>query len=278
MSATQTWRYAFLAISISAAALTIAVSKNTKSNSIFTEKENRIVALKHYRIELYKTLSSGEYVDFLNRVAMHKIYNLGKKCNIGWKFLNEFNDNYLSDVTINARHEIINFSSEYDFINLSCNDFNKYVHECKVHHCNWSSIWLENWVKQFDEGENKQKTVRAAPQPATGQTTSSPQQRFESPLTTGGACLREEVASSFIASIGFCVEGRDAAGANEDDEGVVSVTMSEGNVYQYSGVERSVFDKFVSAPSKGRFFNAEIKPHYPCRWISGPRHSPRNCP
>ena len=46
------------------------------------------------------------------------------------------------------------------------------------------------------------------------------------------------------------------------------VTFVTGRRYIYAGVPVQVFDAFRSAPSRGLFFNREIRDNYACREIS----------
>lgn len=43
---------------------------------------------------------------------------------------------------------------------------------------------------------------------------------------------------------------------------VLTVTFVTGRRYVYTEVPREVFESFVTAPSKGTFFNAEIRDAY----------------
>jgi hypothetical protein len=64
--------------------------------------------------------------------------------------------------------------------------------------------------------------------------------------------LREPVASSMIASVGY----------DEECE-VLEVEFASGAVYRYLGVSEEVFDRFLAARSKGTYFNRHIKDAYP---------------
>lgn len=66
------------------------------------------------------------------------------------------------------------------------------------------------------------------------------------------AFARTEVTSSFIASIGY-----------DDTEATLEVEMIRGAVYHYFGVPKRIYFDMLSAPSKGQYFNAYIKGHYP---------------
>jgi len=59
------------------------------------------------------------------------------------------------------------------------------------------------------------------------------------------------VDSVSIEAIGYDVDSQE-----------LHVRFVSGETYMYSGVPSNVFDAFVSAPSKGSYFNREIKPAY----------------
>lgn len=64
--------------------------------------------------------------------------------------------------------------------------------------------------------------------------------------------LRERVSSSSVTSIGY-----------DADTETLEVEFVTGRVYSYRGVEEEVHEAFMSAPSKGQFFNEHIKDAYP---------------
>ncbi len=57
---------------------------------------------------------------------------------------------------------------------------------------------------------------------------------------------RTPVESSLLKSVGF-------------EDGVLEAELQTGQVYRYSGVERTTFDALLAAPSVGAFFNAHVK-------------------
>lgn len=59
---------------------------------------------------------------------------------------------------------------------------------------------------------------------------------------------RQPVTSSNIKSVG-----------HDDLNAVLEVEFNTGRVYRYSGVSRFVFNDFLGAPSKGRYFHSQIK-------------------
>lgn len=63
---------------------------------------------------------------------------------------------------------------------------------------------------------------------------------------------RINVTSSNIRSIGYDPKAQ-----------ALEVEFKSGSLYRYSGVPASVYDTFVAAPSKGRFFDSRIKDRYP---------------
>jgi hypothetical protein len=63
---------------------------------------------------------------------------------------------------------------------------------------------------------------------------------------------RSPVVSSDLLSVGYSDEGQ-----------VLEVEFVKGGVYQYYGVPRSEYENLLTAPSIGRFFNANIKKSYP---------------
>ena len=61
------------------------------------------------------------------------------------------------------------------------------------------------------------------------------------------------VTSSWIAEIGY------------DDAHEVYVELIDGGTYVYEQVPQVIWRAFAAAESKGRFVNAVLKPHFPCR-------------
>ena len=58
----------------------------------------------------------------------------------------------------------------------------------------------------------------------------------------------ERVTSSNIAAIAY-----------DDSSSTLGVKFNSGSEYHYFSVPRSVFDAFRRAPSKGQFFDTEVK-------------------
>lgn len=67
---------------------------------------------------------------------------------------------------------------------------------------------------------------------------------------------RVRVDSSNIRSIGYDVQRQ-----------ILEIEFTNGGIYQYDGVPKSVYDRFMSSPSKGRFFSAHIRDKYLTRKI-----------
>ena len=63
--------------------------------------------------------------------------------------------------------------------------------------------------------------------------------------------FREPVFSSMIVAIGY-----------DDATEMLEVEFLSGAVYRYRGVHEDVFEAVRAAPSKGRFFNEQIKDAY----------------
>jgi len=63
---------------------------------------------------------------------------------------------------------------------------------------------------------------------------------------------RDYVESSNIESIGY-----------DADSETLEVEFQNSGVYQYHNVPEHVYQSFMEAPSKGVFFNANIKNVYP---------------
>ncbi|MCC7009587.1 MAG: KTSC domain-containing protein [Acidobacteria bacterium] len=61
-----------------------------------------------------------------------------------------------------------------------------------------------------------------------------------------------QVVSTSIEAIGYDADSQE-----------LFVRFLSGNTYRYHGVPPSVAAAFLAAPSKGSYFNREIKPAYP---------------
>jgi len=60
--------------------------------------------------------------------------------------------------------------------------------------------------------------------------------------------LREQVASSNIVSAGY-----------DPDNETMEIEFTNGTVYQFFNVSEALYQQFLQAPSKGKFFNTYIK-------------------
>ena len=47
----------------------------------------------------------------------------------------------------------------------------------------------------------------------------------------------------------------------------LDLLFTSGRRYVYSGVPMAIASRFAEAPSKGRFYNAEIRNRFPCREV-----------
>lgn len=60
------------------------------------------------------------------------------------------------------------------------------------------------------------------------------------------------------------VESSTAVSVGYDGEGQTLEIEFKNGVYQYYNVPQPIFDQMMSCESVGKFFNAYIKPTYPC--------------
>jgi hypothetical protein len=67
---------------------------------------------------------------------------------------------------------------------------------------------------------------------------------------------REAVTSTTIASVG-----------HDSDTGMLEVEFVTGSIYRYRRVSEDVFEAFLTAASKGGYFNAHIKDAYDCERV-----------
>jgi len=68
--------------------------------------------------------------------------------------------------------------------------------------------------------------------------------------------FRQRVISRELQSVGY-----------DERNNVLEAEFRTGGVYRYFGVPRNVYAALIAAPSKGRFFNTQIKPTYRCTRI-----------
>lgn len=62
---------------------------------------------------------------------------------------------------------------------------------------------------------------------------------------------RQPVSSSTIRSVGYDSESK-----------TLEIEFENGGIYQYFGVPQDVYQRFMSASSKGKFHHAHIKDRY----------------
>jgi hypothetical protein len=73
---------------------------------------------------------------------------------------------------------------------------------------------------------------------------------------------RQRLDSSSLASAGY-----------DPGRRVLEVEFLNGGVYEYCDVSEETYHALLESDSKGRFLNAEIKPHHPWRRLqAAPRH------
>lgn len=65
---------------------------------------------------------------------------------------------------------------------------------------------------------------------------------------------RQRVASSTIQSVGY-----------DADRQILQVETCSGNMFTFCQVPLTAWHFLMAAPSKGQFFNQNIKHHYPTR-------------
>ncbi|KAF0114066.1 KTSC domain-containing protein [Pseudotabrizicola sp. L79] len=63
---------------------------------------------------------------------------------------------------------------------------------------------------------------------------------------------RQSVVSSNLAEVGY-----------DPNLETLEVQFKSGGIYQYFNVPAFMYERLMSADSLGRFFNTEIKGHYP---------------
>jgi len=69
--------------------------------------------------------------------------------------------------------------------------------------------------------------------------------------------MRHVVKSSSIATLGY-----------EATTSVLEVVFHGGRVYRYRDVPEGEFERFLAAPSKGRYYNANIRNQYAYEQVS----------
>ena len=69
---------------------------------------------------------------------------------------------------------------------------------------------------------------------------------------------RTPVDSSNIASVGY-----------DEDRQVLEIEFQGGEIYQYSDVPKSMYERLMSAGSKGQYFRQNIKDTYKYDKVTG---------
>jgi hypothetical protein len=69
--------------------------------------------------------------------------------------------------------------------------------------------------------------------------------------------IRQQVQSKDLRSVGY----------NEDLK-ILEIEFNSGGVYQYSNVPPEIYSNLMTAPSKGKFFHANVKNNYPYRSVA----------
>ena len=69
---------------------------------------------------------------------------------------------------------------------------------------------------------------------------------------------RLKVESSNLASVGY-----------DESTQTLEIEFNQGAVYQYSEVDKEVYDELMEADSKGKYFNSEIKGAFPYIQVEG---------
>jgi hypothetical protein len=59
--------------------------------------------------------------------------------------------------------------------------------------------------------------------------------------------IRQSVISSELKSVGY-----------DEGNAILEVEFQNGGIYRYFGVPKAAYAALISAPSKGRYFNAQI--------------------
>ena len=75
-----------------------------------------------------------------------------------------------------------------------------------------------------------------------------------------GAMRRKPVDSSTMRSVGYEAKSR-----------ILEIEFDSGAVYQYIGVPTRTHRELLTAESKGRYFNSEIRDSYPYVQVSRSR-------
>ncbi len=74
------------------------------------------------------------------------------------------------------------------------------------------------------------------------------------------------VKSSTIGQIGFVADH--VLALNQRPINIMRIVFTSGNIFDYYGVDKTVFEEFVKAESIGKFFHANIKDKYQYEKVS----------
>ncbi len=74
------------------------------------------------------------------------------------------------------------------------------------------------------------------------------------------------VKSSTITQIGLLENTKMSLGSQSLN--ILRIIFTSGNIFDYYGVDKKVFDEFIKAESVGKFFHANIKDKYQYEKIS----------
>lgn len=90
-------------------------------------------------------------------------------------------------------------------------------------------------------------------------------------------CESDSVSSTAITDVEWCPD--DESDTSDSAYGTLTITFSSGAIYEYSDVQKYVYDEFIGDVSAGQYFNREIRGRYPCIRIGGPPRvrAPTSC-
>ena len=74
------------------------------------------------------------------------------------------------------------------------------------------------------------------------------------------------VKSSTITQIGLLENTKMSLGSQSIN--ILRIVFTSGNIFDYYGIDKTVFEEFVKAESIGKFFHANIKDKYQYEKVS----------